>query len=115
MRIEQGRYVKEEISEIKCKFCVSGDVEDESHFMLSCAAYEDLRRKMWTEFETVTGVTKASLETDEQKLNALVGEMFQPGEEEKKNSTKTQTYRQQVKVIMRYITAAMNRRRGQQK
>ena len=34
LRIEQGRYVKEAISERKCKFCVSGDVEDESHFML---------------------------------------------------------------------------------
>ena len=88
LRIEQGRYVKEAVEDRKCMFCVSGEVEDETHFMISCAAYSDLRRKLWTEFEEVTGTAEASFETNEQKMNALIGERFQPEEGERKTARK---------------------------
>ena len=66
------------------------------------------------EFETASGVTKAS-QTDEQKLNALIGETFQPVEGDKKQSEKSKVYRELAKVTMKFITQAMNRRRRQQK
>jgi hypothetical protein len=113
LRIEQGRYVKESISERKCLFCESGEVEDEAHFMLSCAAYTDLRREMWIEVEKVTGETEQTLATVELKLNALLGEKFQPKEEEE--AEKGSTYKELLKAVLKFITAAMKRRRGRQK
>ena len=94
---------------------MSEEVEDEMHFMLSCAAYSDLRRKLWTELEEITGTAEASFETNEQKLNALIGEQFQPKEGERKDSTQTKKYRELMKVVMRYVTQAMNRRRRLQR
>ena len=91
------------------------EVEDETHFMLSCAAYSDLRRKLWTELEQLTGMAEASFETNEQKMNALIGERFQPEEGARQDSTQTKKYRELMKVVMRYITEAMKRRRGQQR
>jgi hypothetical protein len=55
LRIEQGRYEKEKVCERICRCCKSGQVEDESHFMLQCSTYDDLRNRMWTRFEQATG------------------------------------------------------------
>jgi hypothetical protein len=41
LRIEQGRYVKEQVNERVCRCCASGEVEDELHFLLQCSAYND--------------------------------------------------------------------------
>lgn len=111
LRIEQGRYVKEVVNERKCVFCASGKVEDETHFMLSCAAYSDLRREMWRKFEATTAVTESSLETEEVKLNALIGDKFQPEENAKKGSTEAIKYKELTKIVMQFITQAMKRRR----
>jgi hypothetical protein len=112
LRIEQGRYVKEAVVDRKCVYCESGEVEDESHFMLSCAAYSDLRHELWSEVERLTGAREANFETNEQKLNALIGEKFQPEETDRRDSTKAANYRELMKAVMKYVIEAMQIRRG---
>jgi hypothetical protein len=52
LRIETGRYPNTnrdrrlEPHERRCLLCMSGEVEDERHFMLDCIVYKDLRKKM---------------------------------------------------------------------
>ena len=45
LRIETGRYEGLEIDDRKCPFC--GEVEDESHVLLRCYMYDDLRRTLF--------------------------------------------------------------------
>jgi len=53
LRIEKGRHRatnRDRIlheSERVCLICVSGEVEDECHFLIDCAEYEDLREEMF--------------------------------------------------------------------
>jgi len=48
LRIETGRW-----SQIPKE-----EVEDETHFMLSCSVYEDLRERMWKELEAGFGIQR---------------------------------------------------------
>ena len=54
LRIEKGRHRatnRDHIlheSERVCLICASGEVEDERHFLIDCAEYEDLRETMLT-------------------------------------------------------------------
>ena len=43
LRIETGRYCNEKREERKCQFCNTSSVESETHFILYCPAYDDLR------------------------------------------------------------------------
>jgi len=49
LRIETGRYPitnrdrRLEVEERRCLVCMSGEIEDESHFVVDCAFYDDLR------------------------------------------------------------------------
>src|SRR6185312_9158877 len=49
IQIEMGRKI------LRCNStltkCDSGEVEDETHFMLFCPAYKELRENMWKELE----------------------------------------------------------------
>ena len=110
LRIEQGRYVKEEVEERVCMFCESKEVEDEEHFMLTCARYEDLRKVLWQKIETMMACRKNDMTKDE-KLNVLIGEKFPPAEEQSKASSVTQNYRLMIKEVFKFITSAMQRRR----
>ena len=53
LRIETGRYAITnrdrplDAHERRCLICLSGEIEDETHFVLDCSAYEDLREKMF--------------------------------------------------------------------
>ena len=69
LRIETGRYRNTnrdrrlEKHERRCVLCMSGDVEDEKHFVLDCVVYEDLRRKM---FEVVKRVLLKNEEIEDE-------------------------------------------------
>ena len=52
--------------------CMSGEVEDERHFVLDCSMYEDLRRKM---FEVVKEVMRKNEEKEEEIEEVLKTEM----------------------------------------
>jgi hypothetical protein len=53
LRIEKGRYPITtrdrplELCERRCMICWNGEIEDETHFVLDCAVYEDLRERMF--------------------------------------------------------------------
>ena len=112
LRIGQGRYRKEKVEERVCELCGSKKIEDEGHFMLECELYNDLREELWTKFEDITETSRTNYENREEKLNALIGDKFQPKKEDsEKNSTKAQTYKELAKAVMQYVTKAMKRRR----
>jgi hypothetical protein len=114
LRIEQGRYVKEAVEDRVCLYCCdTKQVEDEYHFMLECKTYDDLRQKMWQKCEETTSFSRSGA-SREQQLSALIGDTFQPDEEEDKDSDTSKTYKELMKGVMIYITSAMNRRRGLQ-
>ena len=52
LEIERGRYRNVPCAQRICKMCDSGAVEDEKHFMLSCARYTDLRNKLLSDIST---------------------------------------------------------------
>jgi len=58
LRIETGRYPNTnrdrrlEPHERRCLLCMSGEIEDEKHFVLQCVLYEDLRKKMFDVVKT---------------------------------------------------------------
>lgn len=113
LRVEQGRYLKEALAERVCRCCNKGEVEDECHFMLECTAYDDLRDKMWTKFEEATGVSRTSFPSKEEKLNALIGDRFQPSKNDKdKNKSVRAMCNNVIKLSMSFITTAMQRRRA---
>ena len=98
-----------------CEFCDSNEVEDEKHFVLRCKAYASLRLEMWQSFTVQTRQEKESFLNEEEQLNALIGNKFQPPESDKdKDSPQANCYREVTKIVMRFITQAMNIRRGQQ-
>ena len=49
LRIETGRHQKpiEKEHERVCRSCMSGEIEDERHFILDCTSYEHLREEMY--------------------------------------------------------------------
>jgi len=53
LRVETGRYAITNrdrplaVHERRCLICMSGEIEDETHFMLDCFVYEDVRKKMF--------------------------------------------------------------------
>src|SRR6185312_3022900 len=113
LRIEQGRYEKEQVNERVCRLCPSGSVEDEAHFLLQCPVYDDLRNAMWTKFEQATGWHKSWFANDDERLNALIGYRFQPStmDKGKKADVAKRIYRDVVQCIMTFVTTAMKRRR----
>ena len=108
LRIEQGRYRGEEVEERVCEYCDMGEIEDEDHFMRKCKLYEDLREKMWRDFEEITEVKQNEVNDE---LNALIGDEFQPTQDEDPRSQRTTAYRQLTRRVMEYITVSMKRRR----
>jgi hypothetical protein len=83
LRIETGRYPitnrdrRLEVHERQCLLCFSGEIEDECHFLLDCARYEDLRVKMFEVVKRVMLKQGEKLEevrkTEEGKLRLMVG------------------------------------------
>ena len=90
LRIETGRYAITnrdrplELSERRCLICMSGEIEDETHFVLDCSVYEDLRQEMLDVVSSTLSrklqpieVGKARNEEEGRKkiMAALVGEL----------------------------------------
>ena len=91
LRIETGRYAITnrdrplELSERRCLICLNGEIEDETHFLLDCCVYEDLRQEM---LDVVSSTLSRQLQPIEigkarkdeegrKKIRAaLVGELF---------------------------------------
>lgn len=91
LRIETGRYAitnrdrRLDVSERRCLICLSGEIEDETHFLLDCDGYEDLRKKMFVVFQRTLAQQHYSLEIEKARkevegrkrlMAALVGDLF---------------------------------------
>ena len=50
LRIETGRWSTIPKEERFCEICNNGEVEDETHFILSCPASRNLREIMWKDW-----------------------------------------------------------------
>ena len=73
--------------------------------------YEIARAAMWTKFEQTTGRNRHEFPSADEKLNALIGDLFQPPDEAEALSTARLMYRELVRSTMTFITTAMDRRR----
>ena len=91
LRIETGRYAITnrdrplELNERRCLICMSGEIEDETHFLLDCCVSENLRQDMLDAVSSTFSrqqqrmeVAKARRDEEGRKklMTALVGEMF---------------------------------------
>ena len=73
LRIETGRWTKEDQVDRKCRTCFSGEIEDEVHFLLNCEAYSVLRTKMYNQIETVlNNDIEMTNKTQDEKLVILM-------------------------------------------
>jgi hypothetical protein len=52
LAIETGRHEKIPVDQRLCKLCQSA-IENESHFLCDCPAYDQLRHKLYTDISTV--------------------------------------------------------------
>lgn len=96
-------------------YCDAHEIEDEVHFMLKCKTYEDLREKMWQEFEEATSTKRETFANETEQLKALIGDKLQPTESDEKDGHVWRIYRETITAVMKYIKEAMNRRRGLQR
>ena len=102
LRIETGRWSTIPKEERFCEICDSGEVEDETHFMLFCPAYKELRENMWKELERF-GIRNDEMTTHE-KLNTLIGD----------RNAESEDYTMMIKIVMKYIEKAMRNRKMRQ-
>lgn len=55
LRIETGRWTREQVQDRLCCICAQEVGETEGHFLLECWPYEDLRKKMFASIRYQTG------------------------------------------------------------
>ena len=71
LRIETGRwYQGTRLEDRVCEICGNGEIEDESHFLLKCNAYEDFRRVLFRNCSVINH--NFSLLNDTEKLIYIV-------------------------------------------
>ena len=91
LRIETGRYPVTNrdrplaVSERRCLICMNGEIEDETHFMLDCEEYEDLRQRMLDVVSRTLSRKLQPIEIEKERkteegrkkiMAALMGELF---------------------------------------
>ena len=94
LRIETGRYAITnrdrplELNERTCLICLNGEIEDETHFVMNCSVYDDLRAKMLDAVSSA--LSKEGVEVEEAMkseegrkkiMTALMGELFSSNSE----------------------------------
>ena len=103
LRIETGRWQKIPKEQRFCEICHSGEVEDETHFILFCSIYDKLRDNLWKELEMKFGIRKHELTTHKQ-LNTLIGDEL----------SEHPYYEDIIKIVMKFIEKAMLERKKRQ-
>ena len=94
LRVETGRWTK--IPERFCELCLENKVEDETHFMLFCPVYNNLRDQMWKEIEPKLQVPGRDSITQRDKY------------------IEHPRYTEIVKIVMKFIEKAMKERKMRQ-
>ena len=72
LRIETGRWTKEEESQRVCNVCLCDQVEDEKHFLLVCRLYERERSEMFHMIRERCEIDVAK-EEEEHQIQILIG------------------------------------------
>jgi len=101
LRIETGRWKRprEEAKERICMACMSGEVEDEKHFMLHCCAYESIRNKMYqTTSQHSQGTWNVGLSNAEAQWRILM------------RGTEDRYEKQFFEIVKTYVAEASKRR-----
>ena len=74
LRIEVGRWKGEWIHERTCTLCAKGEIEDETHALLWCSAYERERRDLFLNIQSLTHYDLNSMrDNDDWLLQILIG------------------------------------------
>jgi len=74
LRVERGSWIKQPVAERVCKVCITGEVENEMHFLLQCYVYRNLREKLFRRIKEGTGYDMWSMNDNQQwLLDVLVG------------------------------------------
>ena len=75
LKIERGRWAKEEEADRLCKVCATGKIESEKHFLLDCYVFERYRRAMFNRILQETGYDLMSMKDDPSwLLEVLIGD-----------------------------------------
>ena len=72
LRIEVGRWRGEWIHERTCTLCAKGEIEDETHALLWCSAYERERRELFMNIQNMTKYDLNSMRGDDEWLLQLL-------------------------------------------
>jgi hypothetical protein len=88
LRIETGRYVGEEPVNRTCNLCNSQSIEDETHFLVECTAYHDIRNYI---FQNIIYLQNFTILDSKEKLVYLLN--------------------MQARKVSKYIVSAYLRRR----
>src|SRR3954471_16937985 len=99
--IEKGRYQKIPLEQRLCVFCDKKEIEDETHFMLRCPCYDEMRKVMFVEIERMTGRKQEEFKTEEERLKFLLENIW----EEEKECLGV------VRTVMGYIRKSMLKRK----
>ena len=71
LRIETGRYFRLLPEQRLCLLCNTGEVEDETHFLLHCSTYNQNRQQL---FEAIPDIENFILLADQDKLKLLLND-----------------------------------------
>lgn len=71
LRVETGRFVGEQVNDRICKLCNQGCIEDETHFLLNCQCYKNLRDY---ELGIILNNEDFSYKSDDDKLSLLLND-----------------------------------------
>ena len=75
LRVERGRWAKEEEADRLCKVCATGKIESETQFLLDCYVFERYRRAMFNRILQETGYDLMSMKDDPSwLLEVLIGD-----------------------------------------
>ena len=113
MRIETGRYPNTnrdrrlEENERRCLLCLSGEIEDEKHFVMDCREYGDLREKM---FEVVKRVVLKKKEEIEEVMKSEIGRQRVFSALMGGQGVADESQADLRSVVLEYCRAAMRRR-----
>jgi hypothetical protein len=103
LRIRTGSWNKEPEKDRVCQVCLTGKVENESHFLLQCYAYDRLREFMFRQIKLNTGYDLDIMKDDsEWLLEVLIG-----------HGLASKVVREKIgKAVAAFLVAAMRVRRS---
>ncbi len=70
LRLETGRFVREDIDKRICTFCNNGEIENEAHFLLRCNVYDEIRNLILG--ESIDKITNYTNMSENEKIISII-------------------------------------------